>query len=144
SFMYKGKTYKTCANCLINKAKKQKKLDTDNTQPIIETISAQSICDYIENLISNVENNNRISFEIHIDLNDDIFLEVEPNDLKSIDTIHIPDLDSQQQSSTVFSADNDDERVDLDLYQQCEAKVVELEYLAKHLREKLSINNLKH
>ncbi|CAG8631708.1 8213_t:CDS:1, partial [Scutellospora calospora] len=34
--------------------------------------------------------------------------------------------------------------VDPDLYQQCEAKVVELEYLAKYLREKLSINNLRH
>ncbi|CAG8796588.1 28775_t:CDS:2, partial [Dentiscutata erythropus] len=95
---------------------------TDNTQPIMETISAQSLCDYIENLISNVENNNGISFEIRIDLNDDIFSEVEPNDLKSIDTIHIPNLDSQQQSSTVFSSDIDFERVDPDLYQQCEAK----------------------
>ncbi|CAG8716240.1 12113_t:CDS:1, partial [Cetraspora pellucida] len=42
---------------------------------------------------------------------------------------------SQQQSSTIVSANND---VDLDLYQQCETKVAELEYLAKHLREELS------
>ncbi|CAG8521357.1 2149_t:CDS:2 [Dentiscutata heterogama] len=84
SFVYKGKTNKTCVNCLINKAKKQKKLNNDNTQPTMETISAQSLCDYIENLISNIENNNEISFEICIDLNDDIFSEVEPNDLKSI------------------------------------------------------------
>ncbi|CAG8724069.1 1686_t:CDS:1, partial [Dentiscutata heterogama] len=45
------------------------------------------------------------------------------NGNKPKDTIHIPNLDSQQQSSTVFSADNDNERVDPNLYQQCEAKV---------------------
>ncbi|CAG8612862.1 11937_t:CDS:1, partial [Cetraspora pellucida] len=48
------------------------------------------------------------------------------------------------QSSTISSADNNDKRVDLDLYQQCKAKVVKLEYLAKHLRKELFINNLRH
>ncbi|CAG8655447.1 7439_t:CDS:2, partial [Racocetra fulgida] len=57
SFKYKGKTYKTCANCLTSKA---------------------------ENLISNIENNGKISFEICVDLTDDIFSEVESNNLKSI------------------------------------------------------------
>ncbi|CAG8813234.1 42226_t:CDS:2, partial [Gigaspora margarita] len=85
SFKYKGKIYKTCANCLISKAKKRRKLDNKNTQPTtIETILAQSLCNYIENLISNVENNNGILFEIHIDLNDNMFSEVESNNLKSI------------------------------------------------------------
>ncbi|CAG8732494.1 18720_t:CDS:2, partial [Racocetra fulgida] len=87
------KTYKTCANCLINKAEKRKKLDTNNTQPIMETISTQFLCNYIENLISNVENNNGISFEIRIDLNDDIFSEVEPNDLKSIVRIIVDEVE---------------------------------------------------
>ncbi|CAG8548696.1 4510_t:CDS:2, partial [Racocetra fulgida] len=84
SFIYKGKTYKTCTNCLTAKAENQRKLDNDNAQPAIKTISVQSLCNYIENLISNIENNNRISFEIHIDLNDDIFSEVEPDNLKAI------------------------------------------------------------
>ncbi|CAG8762455.1 14843_t:CDS:2, partial [Cetraspora pellucida] len=59
----------------------------------METISTQSLCNYIENLISNVENNNRISFEIHINLNDDIFSEVEPNDLKSIVRIIVDEVE---------------------------------------------------
>ncbi|CAG8766792.1 7812_t:CDS:1, partial [Cetraspora pellucida] len=84
SFKYKGKVYKTCANCLTSKAEKRRKLNNENTQSTMETISAQSLCNYIENLISNIENNNGISFEIRIDLDDDIFSEVKSDNLKSI------------------------------------------------------------
>ncbi|CAG8455419.1 12255_t:CDS:2 [Dentiscutata heterogama] len=48
----------------------------------------------------------------------------------------------QVQSSTAFSADGDSEMVDPEIYQQYESKVAKLEYLASHLREKLSINNI--
>ncbi|CAG8748196.1 6604_t:CDS:1, partial [Dentiscutata heterogama] len=88
SFKYKGKFYKTCANCLTSKTEKHRKLGKANTQPTIETILAQFLYNYIENLISNIENN-RISFEIYINLNDDMFSEVEFNDLKSIARIII-------------------------------------------------------
>ncbi|CAG8801876.1 12394_t:CDS:1, partial [Dentiscutata erythropus] len=84
SFILKGKAYKTCANCLIFKAEKRRKLDNDSTQTTIETISAQSLSNYIANLISNIENNSRILFEIRIDLTDDTFSKIESNDLKSL------------------------------------------------------------
>ncbi|CAG8701116.1 27042_t:CDS:2 [Dentiscutata erythropus] len=50
---------------------------------------------------------------------------------------------SLYQQPTIFFTNND-EGVNPDLYPQCEAKVAELEYLAKHLREELTINNLRH
>lgn len=43
-----------------------------------------------------------------------------------------------------FSADGYDENANPELYQQCEVKVVALEYLSNHLREELSLNNLRH
>ncbi|CAG8816742.1 39312_t:CDS:2, partial [Gigaspora margarita] len=65
----------------------------------------------------------------------------------SVKECYAVDLDCWQQSShqqpTIFSANND-EGVNLDLYLQYEVKVAELEYLAKHLREELTINNLQH
>ncbi|CAG8848878.1 13948_t:CDS:2, partial [Gigaspora margarita] len=55
-----------------------------------------------------------------------------------------PNLDLQLQSSMTFSADGDDENANPELYQQCEVKVVALEYLSNHLREELSLNNIRH
>ncbi|KAF0436882.1 histidine phosphatase superfamily-domain-containing protein [Gigaspora margarita] len=55
-----------------------------------------------------------------------------------------PNLDLQLQSSMAFSADGYDENANPELYQQCEVKVVALEYLSNHLREELSLNNLRH
>ncbi|CAG8837355.1 29184_t:CDS:1, partial [Gigaspora margarita] len=48
------------------------------------------------------------------------------------------------QSSIVISVDDDGDRVDPNLYQQCETKIVELEYLVNHLKEELSNKNLRH
>ncbi|CAG8844646.1 9497_t:CDS:2, partial [Gigaspora margarita] len=48
------------------------------------------------------------------------------------------------QFSIVISVDDNGDRVDPNLYQQCETKVVELEYLVNHLREELSNKNLRH
>ncbi|KAF0472459.1 hypothetical protein F8M41_025026 [Gigaspora margarita] len=48
------------------------------------------------------------------------------------------------QSSIVISVDDDGDRVDPNLYQQCETKVVELKYLVNHFREELSNKNLRH
>ncbi|CAG8635069.1 2702_t:CDS:10 [Gigaspora margarita] len=55
-----------------------------------------------------------------------------------------PNLDLQLQSSMAFSADGYDENANPELYQQCEVKVVALEYLSNHLKEELSLNNLRH
>ncbi|CAG8729917.1 10644_t:CDS:1, partial [Dentiscutata erythropus] len=68
SFIYKGKTNKTCSNCLISKAKKRKKLENNKTETTIKMILSHTLCDYVAKLISNVVNTNRISFEIRIDL----------------------------------------------------------------------------
>ncbi|CAG8699716.1 22258_t:CDS:2, partial [Gigaspora rosea] len=57
SFKYKGKTYKTCANCFTSKAEKRKKLENDNTQTTIETNLAQFLCNYVASLNTNIENN---------------------------------------------------------------------------------------
>ncbi|CAG8570218.1 16378_t:CDS:2 [Dentiscutata erythropus] len=144
-FIYKGKTYKTCNNCLTSKAEKKIKLNND-TKPIIETISLQVLSEFVAKLISDVEHNNGISFEARIDLNDDIF-PITNLDLKSIARVildKVEEGDDYPQSSTVLSADGDEERIDPNLYQQCETKVVALEYLVKHLREELSANNIKH
>lgn len=43
-----------------------------------------------------------------------------------------PNLDLQLQSSMAFSADGYDENANPELYQQCEVKVVALEYLSNH------------
>ncbi|CAG8578087.1 8634_t:CDS:2, partial [Cetraspora pellucida] len=189
SFVYKGKTYKTCANCLISKAKKRKKLKNNDTEANLETISPQVLLNYIAQLISNIQNDGEILFEICIDLTDAIFSMKIFDNLKSIvriiinkveddddyiwstssashvsarfnnhrtnypfliwngsesKNVLIPDLNLQLQSSTTFAVDSNAERVDLDLYQQYETKVAALEYLAKHLREELSTNNLQH
>ncbi|KAF0472460.1 hypothetical protein F8M41_025027 [Gigaspora margarita] len=85
NFIYKGKTYKTCAKCLISKAEKRINLEKNNIETTpIETISSQALCDYVAKLILDVESNNGISFEIRIDLHDDIFLMANFDDLKSI------------------------------------------------------------
>ncbi|RIB05231.1 hypothetical protein C2G38_2047772 [Gigaspora rosea] len=76
AFFHKRKTYKTCATCLISRAEKRiakKNLDNTTMTTTIESIAPQTLSDYIAELISNAENNNGISVEIHLDLNDDIF-----------------------------------------------------------------------
>ncbi|CAG8492720.1 14940_t:CDS:2 [Cetraspora pellucida] len=55
-----------------------------------------------------------------------------------------PNFDSKMQSKTVFIADGDNETVNSKLYQQCKAKVDELEYLVNYFKEELSINNIQH
>src|SRR4051812_19308541 len=86
-FTSKGKTYKTCINCLNSKSEKRAtekklKLDSDHNETIVELILLQALSDYVAELISNTEKNTGISFEIRIDLNN-IFSQENP-DLKSI------------------------------------------------------------
>ncbi|CAG8837353.1 29183_t:CDS:2 [Gigaspora margarita] len=94
NFIYKGKTYKTCAKCLISKAEKRINLEKNNikTTPI-ETISSQALCNYIAKLILDVESNNEILFEIRINFHNDIFLMANFDDLKSIVRIIIDKLE---------------------------------------------------
>ncbi|CAG8596964.1 10828_t:CDS:2 [Ambispora gerdemannii] len=57
SFIFKGKSYKTCINCLTSRAEKRatnKKLDNNNTETILESISPQALSDYVAGLLSNL------------------------------------------------------------------------------------------
>ncbi|CAG8604609.1 hypothetical protein C2G38_2032714 [Gigaspora rosea] len=82
SFIHKGKTNKTCSNCLISKAEKRRKLENNKTETTIKT--SHTLCDYVAKLISNAKNTNEISFEIRIDLNNNMFSMATFNNLKSI------------------------------------------------------------
>ncbi|CAG8555578.1 26257_t:CDS:2 [Dentiscutata erythropus] len=98
NFIYKGKTYKTCAKCLISKAEKRIKLEKNNVKTTpIETILSQVLCDYVAKLILNIEGDNEILFKIHINLYDDIFLMANFDDLKSIVRIIIDKIEEDLQ-----------------------------------------------
>ncbi|CAG8459986.1 9128_t:CDS:2 [Cetraspora pellucida] len=98
-FTSKGKTYKTCINCLNSKSKKRatekkSKLDSDyNDETIVKLILPQALSDYVAELIFNTEKNTGISFKICIDFND-IFSQKEP-DLKSIVRLIIDKIEEE-------------------------------------------------
>src|SRR5260364_227747 len=80
----KEKLIKCVQIALFLKLKKRRKLENNETETTIETIPSHTLCDYVAKLISNTENTNKISFEICIDLIDDMFLMPIFIDLKSI------------------------------------------------------------
>ncbi|CAG8514261.1 20999_t:CDS:2, partial [Gigaspora rosea] len=63
------------------------------TTTTIESIALQTLSNYIAELISNAENNNGISVEIHLDLNDNIFSIVIFDDPKTIVRIIIDKIE---------------------------------------------------
>ncbi|CAG8449350.1 6354_t:CDS:2 [Dentiscutata heterogama] len=87
-FFCKGKIYKTCTVCFISREEKRiaKKNINNNTimTTTIESIALQTLSNYIAELISNAKNNNEISVEIYLDLNNNIFSILTFDDLKSI------------------------------------------------------------
>ncbi|KAF0518630.1 hypothetical protein F8M41_016800 [Gigaspora margarita] len=80
----KEKLIKCVQIALFLKLKKRRKLENNETETTIETIPSHTLCDYVAKLISNTENTNKISFEIHIDLTNDMFSIATFDDLKSI------------------------------------------------------------
>ncbi|CAG8558379.1 10918_t:CDS:1 [Racocetra fulgida] len=58
AFIYKNKSYKTCAKCKTSRAKKknsEKAADTNSEKASIEIITIDEISDYISNMLDGLE-----------------------------------------------------------------------------------------
>ncbi|CAG8750106.1 15127_t:CDS:2 [Dentiscutata erythropus] len=145
AFVLDGKTYKTCATCLTNKAKTRanKKTISDHNQTI-ETIPLNDLNEYVMELIESLEN------DISSNLQNQHFNKQTLNDQPlNKQPLNKQPLNVNNKLSTQMNIKNDliitddnDENIDPDLHQQCKSKIVTLERLVKHLNDELSANNL--
>ncbi|CAG8456528.1 5981_t:CDS:1 [Dentiscutata heterogama] len=89
-FIYEGKSYKTCARYITNKAIKKDNLDE---KTIIKAISIQDISDYITNVIADLEHCSELSLVFRIQL-DEIILGIVDTDVKAITILIINEIEN--------------------------------------------------
>ncbi|CAG8790587.1 2895_t:CDS:1, partial [Dentiscutata erythropus] len=89
-FIYEGKSYKTCARCMTNKAIKKDNLDE---KTIIEAISIQNISDYITNAIADLEHCSELSLVFRIQF-DEITLGIVGTDVKAMTILIIDEIEN--------------------------------------------------
>ncbi|CAG8713598.1 9293_t:CDS:2 [Gigaspora margarita] len=77
AFLYKRKTYKTCANCLANKAKKRidekaalSIIVRGYTQDVFESILLKELSNYVAELIESTQENSGLFFKIRFEIFD--------------------------------------------------------------------------
>ncbi|CAG8693077.1 24056_t:CDS:2 [Dentiscutata erythropus] len=103
AFVLDKKTYKTCATCLTNKAKTRanKKTISDHNQTI-ETISLNDLNEYVMELMESLENDMRLSFTIHVDVN----MSDQNCNIKSIANMIVNNIEEGDGYSWVSSSPN--------------------------------------
>ncbi|KAF0527756.1 ATP-dependent DNA helicase pif1 [Gigaspora margarita] len=73
AFVYEGKTYKTCAECLTKKAKKRAVKNSmlrDDTQNNVESISLKDLSEYVTESIKNLEPNTGLFLMMQVEITD--------------------------------------------------------------------------
>ncbi|CAG8582761.1 7793_t:CDS:2 [Cetraspora pellucida] len=99
-FIYNKKLYKTCASCLTKKSNKkvEKQLLLNNNEfegqleNEIEKISFANIIEYISNKIANLEENSSISFNLCIELDDNMLMNAS-NDTKLLVKLIVDEIE---------------------------------------------------
>ncbi|CAG8658211.1 13977_t:CDS:2 [Dentiscutata erythropus] len=92
-FIYEGKSYKTCARCMIKiKSKPVEKDKLYNEKTIIEVIFVQDISNYIANAIADLENHSKLSLAFSISF-DEVTLNTVGTDVKTMAKLIIDEIE---------------------------------------------------
>ncbi|CAG8502406.1 17829_t:CDS:1, partial [Racocetra fulgida] len=111
AFIYKGKNYKTCSNCLDMRSRKRnlkkRPLSNDNNHEneldvIYDDVSFTKIIEYVTSKFANLGNNDMLLFNLHVEL-DDIVLNTAQYEAKNVVRLIVDEIEGFDRYNWVFT-----------------------------------------